>query len=107
MPFVSGKYRLPSSPAGGTSNPATGCYHLLVGRLWNVLAYRHDGETEKVQEWQEKAQEAADWLRDLLGEREAAAAISAATSEAKRWLAGDMASGLDWRSRRGRELKAR
>lgn len=90
MPYVNGQYRLPSSPQPRANDPLSTALVRLEVYLWNVLACRHDRDELGAQEWQRKAQEAAEQVRARLDDREAPGAIALAARSAKRQFERDL-----------------
>lgn len=103
MPYVNGIYRLPEHKPGDTPDPLRAAYERLRTYLWNVLAYRHDGDEHSAVRWQKRAWETSGRLRTMLDQTEAASAISDAARQARRTFAEDLAGVDDWRARRGIE----
>ena len=107
MPYINGTYRLPESTHGGIPDPLHAAHLWLRSYLWNVLAYRYDGDDHSAARWQRRAWEAAGHLRTMLNPTEAASAISDAARQAKSTFAQDLTEAEDWRARRGIEPRLR
>ena len=107
MPYVNGTYRLPERELTAIPDPLYTAHARLRAYLWNVLAYRYDGDEHSAARWQKRAWEAAGHLRTMLDPAEAASAVSDAARQAKRDFAQDLAGAEDWRARRGFEPRCR
>jgi hypothetical protein len=107
MPYINGTYRLPECTPSTVPDPLATTHARLSIYLWNVLAYRHDGDEHSATRWQKRAWEAAGYLRHMLDPTEAASAVSDAARQAKRNFAQDQAGTADWRARRGMEPRFR
>ena len=66
MPYVNGTYRLPERTPSTVPDPLATAHARLSIYLWNVLAYRHDGDEHSAARWQKTAWEAAGHLRCML-----------------------------------------
>jgi hypothetical protein len=107
MPYVNGTYRLPERTPSTVPDPLATAHARLSIYLWNVLAYRHDGDEHSAARWQKTAWEAAGHLRRMLDPTEAASAVSDAARQAKSTFAQDLTGAEDWRARRGVEPRLR
>ena len=96
MPYINGAFRLPERTPSTGPDPLATTHARLSIYLWNVLAYRYDGDEHSATRWQKRAWEAAGYLRHMLNPTEAASAVSDAARQAKRNFAQE--SGRDSRA---------